>query len=338
MTVLLSTDLHFSDKAKDSYRFGIFDFLLRQRAKHKASLIVILGDITDEKDNHSSLLVNAVVEGFTKLAKECPVIIMMGNHDYLADPTNPFFKFLNEMKNIKFVTKPATWITSKESKLLFLPHFKSEEEWDSFKLDKRPDYVFIHQTVTGAISESGRRLDGFSLKPLKRLKARLVFGGDVHKPHTIEPVIYVGPPYHVRFGDNFTPRCIVLNEEDATYKDIHFKCPRKWSLKIRDIQEIEFNHQLRAGDQVKVELELTREEVVEWPVYKDRLVKLLADLGLEVYGVSLKVTKTGPRRKEEKDEVTPLKQRAPMEVLGSFAKREKLPRTVRETGLKLLDG
>src|SRR5690606_33582231 len=118
------------------------------------------------------------------------------------------FDFLNNIKNIRFVTTPRTWVTSEESRLLFLPHFNDEEAWDNFKLDKRPDYAFIHQAVTGAISESGRRLDGASLKPLKRLRCP-VFAGDVHKPHTIEPVTYIGPPYHVRFGDNFRPRCMV---------------------------------------------------------------------------------------------------------------------------------
>lgn len=328
MTVLIATDLHLTDKAKDAYRFGIFDFLARQREKHNASLILILGDLTDQKDKHSSKLVNAVVDGLKKLTS-VQVIILMGNHDYHADPTNPFFKFLSNMHHIKFLTKPEMHYN-----MLFLPHFHDQKEWNKFRWDKRPSFAFIHQTVTGAISESGQRLDGFSLKPLKRLKCP-VYGGDVHKPHTVEPVTYIGPPYHVKFGDNFEPRCVILNEGTGATKDIHFKCPRKWSLKIRDIQEIEFDHRLKPGDQVKVELELTREEVVEWTVLKKRLVDMLKDLKLESFGIELKVNKS-TKRKKEKEDGKVVKQRAPSEVLGSFCNYEKLPKNIRKAGMKLL--
>lgn len=328
MTILVSTDLHLTDKVKDAYRFGIFDFLARQREKHNASLILILGDLTDQKDKHSSKLVNAIVDGLKKLTS-VQVIILMGNHDYYADPTNPFFKFLSNMHNITFLTEPKMMYD-----MLFLPHFHDREMWDNFTWDKRPRYAFIHQTVTGAISESGQRLDGFSLKPLKRLKCP-VYGGDVHKPHTIEPVTYIGPPYHVRFGDNFDPRCVVLNEDTGETKDIHFKCPRKWSLKIRDPEELLNDKRLKPGDQVKVELELTREEVVEWAVLKKRLVDMLKDLELESFGIELKVDKSTKRKKEKQDGQA-VKHRAPSEVLGSFCNYEKLPKAIRKAGLKLL--
>lgn len=334
MTILLATDLHFSDSPRDSYRFGLFDFLIAQRAKHKANLTLILGDLTNEKDKHSSRLVNSIVDGLVRLAAEAPVIILKGNHDYQSDPDSPFFDFLNRMKNIRFVVKPQTWITSEESKLLFLPHFSDENAWDNFRLDKRPDYAFIHQTVTGAISESGRRLDGFSLKPLKRLKCP-VFGGDVHKPHEIGPVTYVGPPYHVRFGDNFVPRCLVLNEETGKTRDIHFECPRKWSITLRDPEDLKDHDYLRKGDQIKVTLELTREEITDWKNHKDLLAKSLSALGLVSYGIELKVQKA-KKRKEVQDEVVAMKNRTPGEILGSFCNSEKLPRDIRKIGRKLL--
>lgn len=332
MTLLITTDIHLSDKPKDSYRFGLFDFLNKERERHKVSLILILGDITDKKDNHSSKLVNQIVEGFHLLAKEVPVIILKGNHDYHTDPDNPFFDFLNKMKNIRFITKPATWLTSEGSNLVFLPHTKDEKAWNSFRLDVKPSFAFIHQTVAGAISESGRRLDGFSLKPLKRFGCP-VYAGDVHKPHTIDVVTYVGPPYHVRFGDDFIPRCLVLNEETGKAKDINFECPRKWSIQIREPEELLSDKRLKAGDQCKVSLELLREEIPEWPVLKDRIVSILKELKLEPYGIELKIQKT-QRSKKEHD--IKIKEKTPTDILSSFCKREKLAKNIREIGLDLL--
>lgn len=337
MTILLATDLHFTDRPRDSYRFGLFDFLVAERAKRKASLTLLLGDLTDEKDKHSSKLVNTIVEGLQRLAEDAPVVILKGNHDYQADPNSPFFNFLNYHKNIRFVTTPRTWTTPQDKKLLFIPHIRDEDEWLNFRIDQRPDYAFIHQTVTGAISETGRRLDGYSLKPLRRLKCR-VFAGDVHKPHTIGPVTYIGPPYHIKFGDNFEPRCAVLNQETGKLKNIYFDCPRKWSLEISDPNELLRDKRLRAGDQVKVKLELSREDTVEWPVHKERIVSILKDLEVESYGVELKVDKETVKRKGTVDAVEQKQVRSPDDVFGSFCKTEKLSKAIRLAGKQLMKG
>lgn len=333
--ILIASDLHLTSRQKDRYRFDLFRWLNEKREKHQASLVIILGDITDEKDKHDSFLVNQVVDGLTELASHCPVVILMGNHDYLADPDNPFFKFLSHMKNIKFVSKPATWLTSTEKKLFFIPHIRDHETWDSIRLDKRPDYAFIHQCLTGAISETGRRLDGYSLKPLKRLKCP-VYAGDVHHPHKVGPAEYIGPPYHVRFGDNFNPRCLLLDEETGKTKNLRFKCPRKWTLRVRDADEIKDLDYLEPGDQVKVELELTREEVPEWPVHKDRIVSMLRELRVESFGITLKAKKA-KKRVREADDVKRYTKRTVTEVLGGYCKSEKLPRTIREAGKRILE-
>lgn len=333
MTILMATDLHFSDRPRDVYRFGLFDFLKKQITKYEANLVLILGDITDQKDNHSSILVNEIVKGLSELAELVPVIILKGNHDYLADPDSPFFNFLNHMKNIRFVTKPQTWITSEESKLLFLPHFESEDNWMKFRLDTRPDYAFIHQTVTGAISESGRRLDGFSLKPLKRLKCP-VYGGDVHKPHTIGPVTYVGPPYHVKFGDDFIPRCLLLNEETGKTKNLHYKCPRKWSIHIREPEALLELDYLQANDQVKISLELTKEEIVDYQNLKGKITDICKELELEVFGIELKLKKQ--TKLVSKDQKMEVKDKNPFTILENFSKREKLSKAVSAIGKTLL--
>jgi len=336
MTTLVITDLHLTDKPKDAYRFGIFDFAVEQIEKHNCSLCILLGDVTDQKDKHSSNLVNRIIDGLHKVAARVRVIVLMGNHDYHADPTNPFFKFLNRMKNIDFITEPT--VLYHDPAMFFVPHTRNEDEWNALKPDRPVGIAFIHQTVTGAISESGRRLDGFSLKPLKRLKCP-VFSGDVHSPHTVGPVTYIGPPYHIRFGDDFVPRCLVLDEKTGKTKDIHFDCPRKWSLTISNPDELLADKRLRPGDQVKIKLEISREEVVEWPVFKDRIVRLLKQLELESFGVELSVDKQTPMSKEERIDALSSKRvhQTPREILGSYAKREQLPRAIRKAGLRILE-
>lgn len=335
MSILIFTDLHFTNRPRDAYRFGLFDFIIEKIEQHKPSLALILGDLTDEKDNHASRLVNRIVAGLTRIANLVPVVILKGNHDYYADPASPFFGFLNEMENIKFVLDPETYTTKSGKNLFLIPHLHNEEDWDNLKADKRPDYAFIHQTVTGAISESGRRLDGFSLAPLKRLKCP-VYGGDVHKPHTIGPVEYVGPPYHVKFGDDFNARCLLLDEKTGKTKNLRFKCPRKWSITVGDPDELFELDYLREGDQTKITVDLTREELIEWSSIKERTARAAAELKLDVYGIELRTEKAG-KRDAEGEEKKVLKDKSPKEILLNFCKAEKVPSNIRSVGVKLLE-
>jgi DNA repair exonuclease SbcCD nuclease subunit len=330
MKLLLSTDLHFSDVPRDVYRFDFIQHLAKKVRSVKADMVVLLGDLTTKKDNHSALLVNLIISGLRMLRNECPVVILKGNHDYLADPTLPFFKFINHIDNIQFITEPTF-----RDGLFFIPHLTSVDEWQSLPSlpDKPPVAAFIHQTVSGAMSESGQRLDGMPLKPMKRLGCP-VYGGDIHKPQTIPPVIYIGPPYHIKFGDNFTPRYLLFDTETKTHKELHFDCPRKWMLTVGNPEELLTDKRIRAGDQVKVRLVLAREEIVEWSVMKDATNRILKELGVESFGIELKMEKQTITEREKRRHNDG--NRNPAEIVRSFSKREKLSTAIRDAGLELV--
>ena len=94
MRPLIFTDIHLTDNPREEYRWRVFDDAIVQFLfLKKATDIMILGDLTDRKDNHSASLVNRLVRNVKRLAELAPVTVLMGNHDYL-DPINPFFGFL----------------------------------------------------------------------------------------------------------------------------------------------------------------------------------------------------------------------------------------------------
>lgn len=329
MKAIVTTDLHLTNKGKDEHRFKIFDYVISAVKKHNADRIIILGDITDAKDSHPSALVNRIVDGINRMARVAPVVILMGNHDYLVDPTNPFFKFLSKMKNVTFITEPTML-----DGMFFVPHTRSLEDWKDLKPPSRPNVAFVHQCVTGAISESGHRLDGFPMKPLRRFKCP-VWAGDIHRPHKVDVVEYVGPPYHIRFGDDFVPRCIVLDEKTGEAEDIKFKFPKKWSLNISNPDEIASMKYLREGDQVTIKLDIAPEEAVEWPNLKRRIEQLVGELGLVSFGIVLKVDK-GVKVDRDLRELEKPKTRSPGEVLSGYCKREKIPRNIKKEGKRIL--
>jgi hypothetical protein len=327
MRALLIGDLHLTDRPRDAYRFDIFKWAKQAQVKRDVQATFIMGDICDKKDFHSAFLVNELVDHLRALRP--PVYIPMGNHDY-TDPTNPFFGFLNFIDGINFVSNPEL-VDCAGTCVAILPHCTEklfEINCQAFQADQ-PSLLLCHQTFDGAIAETGARLTGFSQAPIGFLRPRLgTYAGDVHKPQQHGAVTYVGAPYHIRFGDDFEPRCIYLNDADPPV-DLYFDTVRKWSITVRDADEIISNEALLPGDQIKVTVELAREEAVEWQAHKKRVIEVLKRRELEVFGID-----SGTPRKQI---VPSSAARNPHDVLKAFCLAESVPSQLKRTGETILE-
>jgi len=331
MKLLITADIHQTDNPRDSYRFGLWEWLSEQQKRYKPDATLILGDLTDAKDKHSSVLVNSFIDGLMILKP--PIFILKGNHDFI-DPNNPFFKFLNEIDGIYFITEPERIATSpkltpESNPIYMIPHQPNQNALDSaFNESFSTDIVFMHQTVTGAISETGQQLTGLSVPPNR---VRAIYSGDIHVPHRVDSVTYIGSPYHVHFGDNFVPRILLLEVgKELTETNLYYPAPRKFHLQIRDISEIP---ELREGDQVKITMELTPAEVVEWANHKKILLEFLMSKGVHNYGIMIKKQE---RKKRPRLETAKAIGKSKTEYFTLFCNNEKLAAPFREAGLALV--
>lgn len=324
MTWLVTSDLHLSDRPRDAYRFGLFPWLACQQEKHHVDATFVLGDVTDSKDRHSAKLVNQIIDELIKLKP--PIYILTGNHDSI-DPNNPFFKFINCIEGIRFIIKPEETLPG----LFMFPHQRSQVEFDAAcKIIKPKSWVFCHQTFDGSIAETGRRLSGLSTSTIESLKPRACLAGDIHRPQHVGPVVeYVGSPYLVRFGDAFTPRVLLL--KDGKQTDLHFPCPRKWALTVTSVIDLPCLD-MKRGDQVKLTVRLTREEVIEWSQIKRNYLDECKELGVEVHGIDLEIIGAEPTKTRGKaaDAV------APADVLTAYCKAEKVGAVIKQAGMELL--
>lgn len=329
MTWLLTSDLHLTDRPRDVYRFDLFPWLARQQKKYNTTATFLLGDLTDSKDKHSSALVNRVVDELMGL--QPPVYVLAGNHDGL-DPNNPFFRFLHYTEGLEFIIEPRNaGIDGK--RVGMVPFCRTQAEFDRScaKISPKPDALMVHQTFDGSIAESGSRLSGLSPSPIEKLRPGVCWAGDVHRPQRCGPVGYIGSPYHVRFGDQFTPR-VLLVENCIETRNLHFPAPKKWSLTIRDADELQNNPDLAKGDQLKLTIEMAREEAIEWQAHKQRILGACAELGLEVYGAVLKVNSN-----TVKPQTVQKRSKDPKEAFAAFCKHENVASSVKQAGLELLD-
>lgn len=345
--ILLTTDLHFTDRAADEYRWGIFEVLRQTAAQYRVSHIAILGDLTDEKDKHSARLVNKVVSEIYSLQSTTGsrVILLKGNHDY-QDPNCPFFGFLGEngapiynTDRVVFVSKP--WSTTiNGSVCLFLPHTRTPAaDWAKLPLDT-PSQIFCHQTFSGARS-GDYELEGISPKFFHdRGFDGPVFSGDIHYPQCCGPVVYVGSPYHVRFGDRYDPRIIVFDEKHGTWIGLSTGSafPRKrvvdlWGLDWQDeLEELD----LKPGDQAKVRLHLSRSDFVSFAEAKRDVDEAFSNRAVTVKSIDLKPRAKRKRVKIDTKDVREDPRATRAEQWRAFCKERRIDDSVRDVGAGIL--
>jgi len=229
MRFLVTSDIHLTDNPAHEYRWEFLDWLDNLAEKDQVSTIFILGDLSQDKDNHSSVLVNRIHDRLLKLAEKRNLCILKGNHDH-PDGGVPYWKFLSSIPNLTYVDE-GTVVNVDGSKFLLLPHTKHpKKDWGDLDF-KQYDFVFFHQTLPGSVSSSGQRLTGDDLPLLP--EGPIYIAGDIHTPSSI----YVGSPYDTRFGDHIDGRVLEWDGE----KLISIPAPR-YQLRAVDLELEDEDH------------------------------------------------------------------------------------------------
>lgn len=335
--ILAIADLHLTDPQNkvDLHRHEFISALPGILARRKPDALVILGDLTEEKDRHSANLVNMVVQELSEIAAEVPVAVLMGNHDYLNEG-HPFFAFIDRIPNIEWIGKVSSASDLKSQKLrsvfdrcLFLPHTRNyKEDWaDQINHIGFDDYriIFAHNTFNGAEVGWGRKLDGIPLDIFPK-KARIV-AGDIHVPQTLGPVTYVGAPYHVNFGDDYKPRMLSITGDLVSVGC--WAWPQKRLLEIADISELP--SKVNEGDIYKVRVAIGT--MTDWASIHGSVREWAAERGVMLFRCEPVMTHrvVNKRVKVEASE-------APNDekLVRQYAKRHTLEEKTLAVGLELL--
>ena len=297
--------------------------------QHIVDLVLILGDLADEKDRHPAELVNLISDHFFRLAGICPVIVLRGNHDYLS-PESPFFAFLQRIGNVAWINEPTGYddLLGKNTKALFLPHTNNwERDWKELDF-KGIDYIFTHQSFQNAESEGGFKLPGIPTSVFPP-KSRVI-AGDVHLPQKIGPVEYVGSPYTIDFGDDFQPRVILL--EDGKQTSIPCPGPQKRLISItseENFEKLKF-FSVHPGDILKVRVQI--KDMTQWPKVKDEVKAWGAKHGYIIHALQ-------PGLKEKRSmssKAAVSASKSDEQILRDYAQHRGIEENTLKTGLKLL--
>jgi len=296
----------------------------------------MLGDLTDFKDKHSSILTNRIVNIFSELAKLCDVVILKGNHDFIQSE-EPFFEFLEKIKGITYINKPFVYDVPGDAPELFLPHTKTpREDWKKFDLNKYT-HVFMHQCVIGSVGANSFEMEhGLDPKYFQNKKCKVI-SGDIHVPQVVlsegKPVVeYVGTPYPVSFGDHYKGRCIFI-EEDGSFHNQYLPTIQKKSIEICNPDSLRFQR-VFPGDQISVKLKLSSEDYCEWLNYKKKVQDWAKEKGVLLSSVTLNSGKS--QKTDAPSQTTKSSLSCPKEAILAYAHKEKVSKEIIEEGLKLI--
>lgn len=337
LPALLTSDLHFVAEPACEYRWGLWPWLRETAKEERCKTICILGDLVDRKDNHPAVLVNRIADEVRKTRDEtgCNIVILAGNHDWLKEGEE-FFKFLRHMDGVHYVTEPWEHTDTKGALSMFLPFAKDPATaWKGLYSLEQYDFVFMHQTIKGSIASNGQRMDGEALPDIFDGVGR-IYSGDIHVPQKIGGIEYVGSPYHVHFGDNFTPRVVLLQSLNNAL-DLHVPgMPRRVVVKASNMKDLYAQlGKLRARDQVKVRLELTPEERHEWKSLRRQATDMVRADSLELDAIEL-IAIGGDGMRITHGRSRRLAGMSPEQALTRYVEDNELGGDALEEGLRLL--
>lgn len=290
--IIITADIHLTNQPEHEYRWGVFNNLGKHLERSDVKAAFILGDLVDVKDRHPAIFVNRVVEAIATLAEEKLVYVLMGNHDYI-DSACPFFRFLDEIENVRYIRKPAI-IAIKGCEILMLPHglkWAPGASWrEKFQLAKPWDLICAHETFNGSVASNGQVLEGKSLGLVSKqaTAGAPVVSGDIHVPQKIGNVTYVGSPHPVAFGDSFEPSLLLWDLKKGSGERIKRSCIRRSVLEFRsgpDEIEVVNDIGVEQGDHVKIRYFGKSADLPAWPQIKEDLRTTLEDAGATVFDV-----------------------------------------------------
>lgn len=327
MAAIITGDIHLTSNPQDEYRWKLFDWL-RDQSKGVNELI-LLGDHTTAKDNHPASLVNRFKNEIERCAYHFnTVILLAGNHDYI-DPKCPFFMFLEGIgrSNVFFIHKPS-YMDLSIGKSVFVP---AGTDWSLIDPTSVITRIFAHATFDGAISETGYQLTGVSLEHAERIGLPII-SGDIHKRQCIGKYVeYVGAPYHTRFGDQYEPRILKI-ENDGTRTDLHYPAPLK---RVYDINSLEDFDKLPIDNNqhAKIRVHLERGYLNHWPIIRDEINDTVKEAGWSNVRAELvlKPEAAGPDR-------TTSDRKSPEQLVEDYSNRYNAGDVYKEVGNLLLRG
>jgi hypothetical protein len=182
-------------------------------------------------------------------------------------------------------------------------------------------------------------MEGLSTDFIKEKFGKIpIISGDIHVPQTIGTVTYVGSPYHVHFGDHkFNPRFFILDTVTNKLKDCFYPdAPRKIRLTVLEPDDLKA-YTFNAGDQIKIDLKLTKADWVNHDQYKTAIKTFCDKNKLVLKGIIItELDKTELEQSIKQTKQNDVIDYSPKNIFNSFCKERKVDNELINLGKSFL--
>lgn len=264
----------------EEYFFDIFIPFIKRHAK-KDDILVICGDITDNRIALDMRAIDLIVRIFEELSQHIECHVLSGNHDQrlMKDPDINSVSIIRNIPNVyTYIYKSSLELNGK--KIGFMPWTNDKaEEQKILKSFNGFDYVFCHSDLNGCRTQmyptrpkNKELLDIEDFKGIGR-----VFSGHIHIRQTIENFTFIGTPYQLDRNDLGNTKGFYVidldSEEELFVENTH--SPEFVKIVIKKEKDLEkLEKELNSEKINYVDVEISKTLLVNNPHIKLKIDKL----------------------------------------------------------------
>lgn len=212
-------DIHIQDRRRDEYA-AVFEKLYEKLRGENDSkgpdVIVVAGDIFDNKMRASAHNLEDVAKFLSTLADIAPVILTAGNHDTNCltpgslDLLSPLItehsrlqppRLIYQRNSGRFTAHGIDWVVKATDGDMPAELILATLDNDT-QVSKNPSILLFHEEVNGALLPNGTILENYKLNVNDFAKFTAVMGGHIHKRQMIAPnAAYCGSLVQQNIGE-----------------------------------------------------------------------------------------------------------------------------------------
>src|SRR5574343_96493 len=207
--IWLISDIHFGVRSNSiewieiqkDYFNNFFIPLLKKEYK-EGDILWVLGDVFDNRQNISVLVLNEAINIFYKLSKILPIHILAGNHDIYYKTTNEVNSILplSFIHNIKIYTEPE-YSKIGNRKIFIMPWRKDIETEKECLIQNSADILFCHTGYNGDMQSKYSEIHENLSDVNDFLKYKRVYSGHIHYRQKINNITLIGCPFEMTRAD-----------------------------------------------------------------------------------------------------------------------------------------
>lgn len=244
------TDIHFGLHASSMEWLDItvdyfesFFIPLLEKEKKEGDVLMILGDVFDNRQSLNIKVLYNARRIFKKLSDIIDIHVIVGNHDIYMKNSNEIssIDILEDFDNIKIWKEPEV-VSYGRREVLLMPWRKNPDAEAECVDNHEGDYLFCHTDVRGMRYNSGAKVDHGN-KAAVYQKFIKVFSGHIHYRQHVKNIFMLGSPFEMTRSDAYNKKAIYIWDlEDEFCENLQIfennYSPRHLKLHFEEIKDL----------------------------------------------------------------------------------------------------